>query len=203
MTDKESSESRRKLLKTIAAGGGAVIAGKSLPESWSRPVVDSVILPAHAQTSARIYSQIVFSENEYNDSLFAKAMDMMVPTAEAQERRLPYVCISILGNIASVAFMGPAYNMIRRGNITLDENMGGFGQIVATNPQDVSQNGACPDMVVGCGVTCLARPAKIQANNEEFVVFGIKDLEGGRWVTVKVYRTDSCGPEPALTGMCY
>jgi hypothetical protein len=51
MTDKKSSESRRKLLKSIAAGSGAIVAGKSLPESWSRPVVDSVLLPAHAQTS--------------------------------------------------------------------------------------------------------------------------------------------------------
>ena len=51
MTDKKSSENRRKLLKSIAAGSGAIVAGKSLPESWSRPVVDSVMLPAHAQTS--------------------------------------------------------------------------------------------------------------------------------------------------------
>ena len=47
----EQNENRRKLLKSIAAGSGAVIAGKSLPESWSKPVVDSVMLPAHAQTS--------------------------------------------------------------------------------------------------------------------------------------------------------
>ena len=51
MTDKKSSESRRNLLKSIAAGSGVIVAGKSLPESWSRPVVDSVMLPAHAQTS--------------------------------------------------------------------------------------------------------------------------------------------------------
>jgi hypothetical protein len=51
MTDKKSSESRRKLLKSIAAGSGAIVAGKSLPESWKRPIVDSVMLPAHAQTS--------------------------------------------------------------------------------------------------------------------------------------------------------
>lgn len=49
-----SDTSRRKLLKSIAAGTGTVIAGKSLPESWSRPVVDSVILPAHAQTSTDV-----------------------------------------------------------------------------------------------------------------------------------------------------
>lgn len=51
MTDKKSSESRRKLLKSLAVGSGAVVAGKALPESWSRPVVDSMVLPAHAQTS--------------------------------------------------------------------------------------------------------------------------------------------------------
>ncbi|MCP4007879.1 MAG: twin-arginine translocation signal domain-containing protein, partial [Proteobacteria bacterium] len=51
MTDKKSNDSRRKLLKTIAAGSGAVVAGKSLPESWSKPVIDSVILPAHAATT--------------------------------------------------------------------------------------------------------------------------------------------------------
>ena len=51
MKDKNTEESRRKLLKSIAIGSGVVIAGKSLPESWSRPVVDSVMLPAHAETS--------------------------------------------------------------------------------------------------------------------------------------------------------
>jgi len=56
MTDKKSNESRRKLLKSIAAGSGAIVAGKSLPESWSRPVVDSVMLPAHAQTSISVCS---------------------------------------------------------------------------------------------------------------------------------------------------
>jgi len=46
-----SNEKRRKLLKSIAAGSGAVIAGKSMPEGWTKPVVDSVLLPVHAQTS--------------------------------------------------------------------------------------------------------------------------------------------------------
>ncbi len=48
MTDKKSNDSRRKLLKSIAAGSGAVVAGKSLPESWSKPVINSIVLPSHA-----------------------------------------------------------------------------------------------------------------------------------------------------------
>ncbi len=51
MTNKKSNDNRRKLLKSIAAGSGAVVAGKSLPESWSKPVIDSVVLPVHAETT--------------------------------------------------------------------------------------------------------------------------------------------------------
>jgi hypothetical protein len=43
--------SRRRVLKSIAAGGGAVITGGSLTKDWVKPVVKSVVLPAHAQTS--------------------------------------------------------------------------------------------------------------------------------------------------------
>jgi hypothetical protein len=43
--------SRRKLLKSIAAGGGITVAAKSLPGKWTKPVVQSVVLPAHAATS--------------------------------------------------------------------------------------------------------------------------------------------------------
>lgn len=46
-----SAQSRRKVLKSIAVGGGAVVTGKSLPNDWSKPVVESVLLPAHAETS--------------------------------------------------------------------------------------------------------------------------------------------------------
>jgi len=54
MTNKKSGDDRRKLLKSIVAGSGVIVAGKSIPKNWSRPVVDSVMLPAHAQTSISI-----------------------------------------------------------------------------------------------------------------------------------------------------
>ena len=48
MTDNESSSGRRKLLKSLVAGGGVWTTTKILPENWHKPVVDSIILPAHA-----------------------------------------------------------------------------------------------------------------------------------------------------------
>lgn len=44
-------QARRRLLKALGGAGGAFAAGKSLPETWSRPVVDAVLLPAHAQAT--------------------------------------------------------------------------------------------------------------------------------------------------------
>lgn len=44
--------SRRRLLKSLMVGGSILTISRSLPEKWVRPVVESVVLPAHAQTSA-------------------------------------------------------------------------------------------------------------------------------------------------------
>jgi hypothetical protein len=50
-TPEKHAERRRKLLKGLAAGGGAVTASKLLPESWGKPILDAIVLPAHAQAT--------------------------------------------------------------------------------------------------------------------------------------------------------
>lgn len=52
--------SRRHLLKSVTVGGG-LAAIKGVPGTWSRPVIDSVVLPAHAQTSPQFTCSIPFS----------------------------------------------------------------------------------------------------------------------------------------------
>lgn len=42
---------RRRILKRLVAGGGIVATGRIMPDDWHKPVVESVILPAHAQTT--------------------------------------------------------------------------------------------------------------------------------------------------------
>lgn len=46
-----TTKSRRALLKSIAAGGGVIVAGKTLPDKWAKPAVEAIVLPAHAETS--------------------------------------------------------------------------------------------------------------------------------------------------------
>ena len=50
----KKNDSRRKLLKSLAAGSGAVAAGTQLPSEWIRPAITTVILPAHAETTETI-----------------------------------------------------------------------------------------------------------------------------------------------------
>ncbi|MFW2439416.1 MAG: hypothetical protein ACN4GR_08600 [Arenicellales bacterium] len=47
----DNQTARRRLLKTIAGGGAISSVAALLPTSWVKPVINSVTLPAHAQTS--------------------------------------------------------------------------------------------------------------------------------------------------------
>jgi hypothetical protein len=73
----ESRNARRSALKTLLVGGGIVTTSKGLPEAWTRPVVDAVMLPAHAQTSAcEISARSVFEdENERSIGIFDESGD--------------------------------------------------------------------------------------------------------------------------------
>ncbi len=48
--DADSGDRRRKI-KQILAGGGVIAASHTIPDQWSRAVVESVVLPGHAQTT--------------------------------------------------------------------------------------------------------------------------------------------------------
>ncbi len=53
------SQNRRNAIKKIAVGVGALAGYSVLPKQWIKPVIDSIVLPAHAQTSG-----ISLSEND-------------------------------------------------------------------------------------------------------------------------------------------
>lgn len=49
--EKRESRARRRLLGALATSGGVFLSGAMLPGRWTRPVVDAVVLPGHAQTT--------------------------------------------------------------------------------------------------------------------------------------------------------
>lgn len=58
--NEKSNLARRKLLKSAAVGGGVVVGAKSLSGDWAKPVIDQVILPAHAQMT-QVFATGVFT----------------------------------------------------------------------------------------------------------------------------------------------
>jgi hypothetical protein len=53
---------RRTLLKALLAAGGGLTASAFLPAQWTKPLVKTGVLPAHAQTSARYYLTAGYGE---------------------------------------------------------------------------------------------------------------------------------------------
>jgi len=51
MTGIEEKTSRRRVLRNTLIGGGAVLSTSIVPDKWKTPLLNSVILPSHAQTS--------------------------------------------------------------------------------------------------------------------------------------------------------
>lgn len=106
MTDeKKTTKNRRNLLKSVAAGGGAIIAGKTLPGQWSRPVVDSVMLPAHATTSNGPFSGTLQASLE-PDNIFAQAINSLIPEAQARPNyNLSWCVTPVSATTADVYFL--------------------------------------------------------------------------------------------------
>ncbi|MDM8518665.1 twin-arginine translocation signal domain-containing protein [Anaerolineales bacterium HSG6] len=51
VSTEETKLGRRDLLKALAATSGAVVAASVLPGRWTQPIIESGVLPAHAQGS--------------------------------------------------------------------------------------------------------------------------------------------------------
>lgn len=76
-SDRDSSEgatqrharTRRRLLQSLTLGGAAVTV-KALPERWTRPVANAVVLPAHAQaTLCTVGCQVGGAASQSSDTL--------------------------------------------------------------------------------------------------------------------------------------
>lgn len=105
-----SDNPRRSTLKTLLVGGGTLTLG-ALPSQWTKPVVDSVMLPVHAQTT----EEEPVARNGYSVTLSdpsnSTLLDRLIPTANASTAAPPgsgFLCIESAGSgwTASYEFSG-------------------------------------------------------------------------------------------------
>ena len=129
-----SEQSRRNILKSIALGGGIVTAGKVLPDGWKKPVVDTVILPSHAATTACV-----------------PCLDAATYCASEGEGA-PQIGVAVDGTV-TVFFPGFGGS----GTDTVDPCTGGSYEIVVPAPQGnvivVQQGSITVTGSIPCGVT--------------------------------------------------
>ncbi len=92
-----SDKQRRKLIKT-AALGGAILSVKEVQSGWVKPVVESVMLPAHAATSQTgapgSFAGVPGVVNL--DKPGNPLIDALVSEAHAQEGELSFVSLSCI-----------------------------------------------------------------------------------------------------------
>ena len=88
--DKASVE-RRKALKKILASTGAAGVVAAAPQKWTAPVVNSVVLPTHAQTSQL---SLNYSDTVRSTRAPTNLLDSIIPSAHAGIFSAESLCIN-------------------------------------------------------------------------------------------------------------
>ena len=115
MSEDKKTNSRRKVLK-VAAGAGLVAGSKASWENnkWTKPVVESVLLPAHAQTSQiDPNGRFAGSTSASSAALTPESspLDSLVKSAYAQGSSIPGdLCINIENEVVDVSAVINGYS---------------------------------------------------------------------------------------------
>ncbi len=175
----KTSNARRKLLKSLATGGGVALTAKSLPEKWAKPVVDSVILPVHAQTTKEEPApERPRPRCEWEDSVRAEIeAESIVIRIDDDEWRV-FGSIDALGVITLTDFDRPGG--CSEGTVTLTD-----GLVVGweTEPTGVEGTLNISEWVcVGGEFTCTSAEGWISAFNDlgDGIFTGTVEFEGSR-----------------------
>jgi hypothetical protein len=96
------SNSKRRAILKLGAGTGIVAAGAALPRRWTRPLIESAVLPAHAQ--ATMLAGPFFNSSPILLLVDAggSIMDQIFPKAYASGTLTFQLCISVSGITASI-----------------------------------------------------------------------------------------------------
>ncbi|WP_446011800.1 hypothetical protein [Candidatus Electrothrix sp.] len=102
-------------MKTLAVGVGALAGSSVLPDKWVKPVIQGIVLPAHAQTSA---AQLAFSDGRVDLELVSGHSGTSSMTVRATGAITP-----------------------AQGGVTFDLTLSGYGEPVVTDTGQNSEPG--------------------------------------------------------------
>jgi hypothetical protein len=175
--------SRRRALRRLGAGGVAASAAAALPAAWTRPVVESVMLPAHAQTSG-------IPDGDFGLQLaITRWIDWLVPKAHAI-----VVCGNPVSGCATLrdGIVAISLNFVDSGNVGCYSGSAGIGGsfnlalVAGTEDEQV-----CND-VEGQNVSILKIEG--EAPNRTIEI----DMLGDKWTLTEGYGGNcQCGDLPA------
>lgn len=121
------NDGRRKIVQSVIVGSGTLIAGYTSPHNWTKPIVDSVLLPVHAQTSQitpPVTTQTFFTNSgivriDGESDILAKLFNVTISSAHAQF--LPFVvAVTTSGSSAFVQFLSSFRDALFTANVPLD-----------------------------------------------------------------------------------
>jgi len=130
---KKRNAGRRKALKALAAGGGVAVLSK-----WSKPVIESVVLPAHAQATGPFTGN--FAGTLVARVLSRSWLDTLVPQAVAgnptcgADGGAP-ICIQVVNDAVSVQVSTSGGLRSGVGTLigdTFNVSMGGLNSVTGT-----------------------------------------------------------------------
>ncbi len=179
-----SNVSRRKLLKSITLGSGTLLAGSSLPEHWTKPVVNTVLLPAHAQTTDDSDSLPGFTPLDYfgedlprdrtdamlerdKQTLFADALDAVIPQAHAYDcgpETLPGISVASDGVNAIVKFLSSKSHKLYQASVPLDGTPSGEPALINSCKAKLNGGSSGPQSVQILGYVEGATSVRVRVN---------------------------------------
>jgi hypothetical protein len=146
----DHTKNRRRLLKALAGAGGVYTTAKIVPETWSKPVVDALSLPAHALTSVTYFGTVNLGQivAELSPPAGDPILDLIAPTADAQPPSvIAYICVTPSGSSAMV--MVQFQNLVVPDAGVLYSGMVPVGG-APTNLSDVEGPQGCPLKKMSC-----------------------------------------------------
>lgn len=146
-TPRKRARARRLVLKSIVAGGTVTTAARTLPEQWTRPVTDSVVMPAHAQTSPGLADLTCRVENYASDPEPSASIDFDPSGLPVTGGSVTTVSNLVAGPVAvdqiniDLSGISATLNPADAGDVTLSLTAGGDFSLNDVGLQDETPGG--------------------------------------------------------------